>query len=157
LLKPTAATYNYQVNAVYVINALTELGITATLNEVQKEETTVFEVQVDEHNLAKAITAIETMQVDDSVADADSEGYLKDHEEWSDRMYDPGYYTGGRIPHFYLDKQNWKFFAPYFLFGGLVSGYAIFKEQSIISIEFLMWTVLYVFVGASMYRQLKKK
>jgi len=35
--------------------------------------------------------------------------YLKDLKEWQDHQYDPGYYLGGRIPHYIKSPGNRKF------------------------------------------------
>jgi hypothetical protein len=40
------------------------------------------------------------LELDDSEVTPDSKGYLDAHEEWNSQIHNPGYYTGGKIPHF---------------------------------------------------------
>jgi hypothetical protein len=34
---------------------------------------------------------------------------IREYVEWTDHQYDPGYYTGGRIPPYYLGKRPNRF------------------------------------------------
>ncbi len=140
----------------FVSQKLRENGLNSVMKDEPNEELP-FQVLVKENDLEKAIILIEKLEIVESDLDPESEGYLNGHYEWNDTMYNPGYYTGGKIEHWIYNKDNWKYFAPIYLASGIgLIGMLIF---GFIDIDFvsILWILIYLFVGASMIWQLKNR
>ncbi len=151
-----ASSYKFGSNALFVSQKLRENG----LNSIIKDEPNAdypFQVLVTENDLETAKPLIEKLKIIETDLDPESEGYLSGYNEWNDKMYDPGHYTGGKIEHWFYNKDIWKYIAPIYLLGGTgVIGMVIFGNMSI-SFETGMWVTLYLFVGGSMLWQLKNR
>ena len=151
-------SFKYSSNAIYVINELHKKGITAEINEQVNSKKKLFEIMVSNDNALKAKAYIDKMEIDDSYVDSSSEGYIEGMSEWSEHMYDPGHYTGGKTPHYLFDKSNWKLFAPLYLVSGAILFYLIFStEFELNDLETILYSALSVVVGISMYWQLSKR
>ncbi|MFZ4740253.1 MAG: hypothetical protein ACOYLE_03735 [Bacteroidales bacterium] len=141
-----------------MVESLSKLGILARINELTISQNISFEIFVTKRDALKAKEFIDKMEIDDSPVDPASDGYIMEYQEWTDKMYDPGNYTGGKTPHFLLDKSNWKFLAPYFLFGGLLLVYLMIKNGfESFDFETFLFSGLYIIAGISMIWQIKKK
>ena len=152
------ATFKYDSNALYVVESLRKSGISAKINELTISNDILFEIFVAKRDALKAKEFIDKMEIDDSLVDPASEGYIREYQEWADKMYDPGNYTGGKTPHFLLDKSNWKYFAPYFLFGGLLLVYLMIRNGfESFDFETFLFAGLYIIAGISMMWQIKKR
>ena len=143
-------SYRYAANAHYVVQALKAEGIEATFVSQDGDES-LFDVQVAEADLSKAQTILESLEIDDSSVPDDGDDYVTGMSEWSDNMYDPGHYTGGKTPHFLLARSNWKFFAPVYLIAGAGLIYVLLDNQDE---EFdamsWVWALVLLLVGGMM-------
>ncbi|MCF8299015.1 MAG: hypothetical protein K9J13_15815 [Saprospiraceae bacterium] len=154
----TVAKYKYEVNAIFVVDNLKKLGIEASVNQLQSGDTILFEVKVKDEDSYKAEIEIKKMDIDDSIVDPDSEGYLDGVKEWNNNVYNPGHYTGGNIPHYLKDKSMWKYAAPFFLLCALCFGYILIDDGfKFMDYESLIFMILLLVVGISMIWQLRKK
>jgi len=151
-------TLQYSSNAYFLVESLDKIGIQAKVVEQSKLQNTIYDIFVSSTDILRAKELIKELDIDDSPVDSDSVGYLEGYQEWSEKMYDPGYYTGGKTPHYLKDKSNWKFIIPYLLLGGFLLMYQLIVN-GIESFDFgtFLFAGLYIFAGISMTRQLKKK
>ncbi|MEM9650008.1 MAG: hypothetical protein AAF969_16135 [Bacteroidota bacterium] len=150
-----ASSYKFGSNALFVSQKLRENGLNSVMKDEPHEELP-FQVLVTENDLQKAITLIEKLKIVESDLDLESEGYLTGHNEWNDKMYDPGHYTGGKIEHWIYNKDIWKYIAPIYLISGIgILGMLLFGFMDI-NFDSILWIAIYLFVGASMLWQLKK-
>ncbi len=149
--------FDFEINALYAAGILSNLGINTVLEEKMEQDERKFLLKVNEDVADKATSELDKIDFDET-CNPESDGAIEGYNEWSDRMYDPGYYTGGRIPRFLLDKTNWKFFAPLYLASGLIMLYFMLRNaEDGLDLETLLWCGLFVFAGYSMLRQLKKR
>ena len=149
-----ASSFKFGSNALFVSQKLRANGLNSIVKD-EPNEVYSFQVLVKERDLEAAISLIEKLEIVESDLDPESEGYLAGHNEWNDKTYDPGHYTGGKIEHWIYNKDIWKYIAPIYLISGIgILGMAIF---SFIDFDFgsLLWITIYLFVGASMVWQLK--
>jgi hypothetical protein len=154
----TISTYRYLVNAHFVKGQLLKHNISSELREMSTNEQTVFEILVGKNDLNMAKGIISNLKIDDTEVSSQNEDYLKEYKEWSDNMYNPGHYTGGKIPHFLMDKTNWKFIGPFFFIIGLGLAFIMVRHSSgPINIETAIWIGMYVLAGASMIWQLNRQ
>lgn len=150
------SSYKFGSNALFVSQKLRENGLNSIMKDEPNEELP-FQVLVKENDLDTAITLIEKLEIVESDLDPESEGYLAGHNEWNDKMYDPGHYIGGKIEHWIYNKDIWKYIAPIYLISVIgILGMVIFGNMSI-NTETGIWTALYLFVGGSMIWQLKNR
>ena len=151
-----ASSYKYGSNALFVSQKLRENGLNSIMKDGPNEELP-FQVLVKESDLELAIPLIEKLEIVESDLDPESEGYLAGHNEWNDKMYDPGHYTGGKIEHWIYNKDIWKYIAPIYLISGIgILGMVIFGLMDI-DFDSILWITIYLFVGASMIWQLKNR
>lgn len=150
------SSYKFGSNALFVSQKLRENGLNSIMKDEPNEELP-FQVLVRENDLDTAITLIEKLEIVEYDLDPESEGYLDGHNEWSDKMYDPGHYTGGKIEHWIYNKDIWKYIAPIYLISGIgILGMVIFGFMDI-DFDSILGITIYLFVGASMIWQLKNR
>jgi hypothetical protein len=115
---------------------------------------------VDAKKVSEAKEIVDSLELDDSEISPDSEGYLDAHEEWNNKMYDPGYYTGAKMPHFITKPNSLTrnvFFAVFTIFMPLIFFNAR-KSLDTTSLLFIFIGSLYVIVvGATIWSFLKKR
>ena len=151
-----ASSYKFGSNALFVSQKLREHGVNSFMKD-DPNELLPYQVLVNENELEIAIPIIEKLEIVESDLDPESEGYLAGHLEWNDKMYEPGHYTGGKIEHWFYNKDIWKYIAPIYLISGIgILGMAIFRTTNI-DIDIVIWIVLYLFVGGSMLWQIKDR
>lgn len=155
------ATYKFEVNAIFGKETLEKNGITARIDRVSNKNQDFYNLSVDKNDFENSQNIIADLNLDESPIDPESENYIKDHKEWSTNMYDPGHYTGGRIPHFLLDKSNFIYFAIYFIGFGLLILYVVFRQRNYrFELSNLVFPGIYLLIGISLaiqYRKKKKK
>ncbi|AXP82996.1 hypothetical protein CJ739_3938 [Mariniflexile rhizosphaerae] len=151
-----ASSYKFGSDALFVSQKLRENGLNSIIKD-EPNETLPFQVLVHEGDLDTAIPIIEKLEIVESDLDPESEGYLVGHNEWNDKMYDPGHYTGGNIEHWIYNKDIWKYIAPIHLISGI--GILGLVLLGFIDIDFdsILGITLYLFVGSSMLWQLKNR
>jgi|GEM_PF-5220693 len=148
------AQFQFESNALFVAQQLRQQGISTTITPSENSEKSKYMLEVDAEHLEKAKVILANLTVDESDLDAASEGYLEGHLEWNKKMYDPGHYTGGKIPHYMFNKDIWKYIAPLYLVGGIAALAFIFFSGTHLDVEAFLWIGLYLFVGVSMVWQL---
>lgn len=148
------AQFQFESNALFVAQQLRLAGIGSNITPSTSGEELNFILEVDAEHLENAKIILANLEVDETDLDEASEGYLEGHLEWNKKMYDPGHYTGGKIPHYLFNKDIWKYIAPLYLVGGIAVLAFIFFSGASIDAETLLWIGLYLFVGLSMFWQL---
>ena len=151
------AVFKFEANALFAAEQLQREGIYADFSHYPEADPPGFYLEVDAEYQDPAKRILAKLEVDESALDQDSEGYLDGHMEWSQKMYDPGHYTGGKIPHYLFNKDIWKYIAPLYLVGGIASLAFIFLTGANLEAETFLWIGLYLFVGLSMFWQLSQK
>lgn len=153
----TVSEYIFESNALYVLERLRSSGINSILTQTKSDIKTIYEIKVDASDVDKAKDLIEKSGVDESDADPESEGYLEGNSEWMNKMYDPGYYTGGKVKHWFYNKDNWKYLAPLYIFGGITLILLLVAFGGSYDYVTILSLGLFVFVGVSMIWQLSKR
>ncbi len=153
----TVATYNFESNALYVLERLHSHGINSILTPTESNNRTLYKLKVDTTDFEKAKDLIEKLGVDESDVDPESEGYLESHSEWMNKIYVPGYYTGGKVKHWFYNKDIWKYLAPLYIFGGITLILMLVVFGGSTDYVTVLWIGLYFFVGVSMIWQLSKR
>ena len=151
------AIFKFESNALYAAEQLRQKGIFADLSHYEDADPPGYYLEVDAEYLDPAKRFLANLEVDESALDQEAEGYLDGHIEWNNKMYDPGHYTGGKIPHYLFNKDIWKYIAPLYLIGGLASLAFIYFSGANLEAETFLWIGLYFFVGLSMFWQMRKK
>jgi hypothetical protein len=154
--------YNYLTNFEFAIQALNDANISFQKESADEK----FMLYVNETDKEKALNILDALDLDDTIADENSKGSITDYLEWSDNQYSPGYYLGGKIPHWMLDKKIWKVLGPLCLLSGVGQFYSIlddlkpktdsyFPEDTGLSILFCL---VYLAAGISItYRAFKNQ
>jgi hypothetical protein len=145
------AIYKYEANANF---AKAELGKTGLESEVHKSDEG-FELRTSNPSAATR-EFLESLELDDSFIYSEDFDYLEAHIEWSNKMYDPGHYTGGKIPHFMLDKSKWKYLILIFALDPLILlfGLLVDAEPNGVTLLYILGYGVLVF---SMIWQLKQR
>jgi hypothetical protein len=147
----TVATYTYEANARYAESELKNSGIECET----RESDAGFELRT-EGDVGSTIEILKSMELDESEIDSESVEYIEGYVEWTEKMYDPGHYTGGKMPHYLLDKSNWKFMIPVFALGPILLIFGLVRGAEP-DLESLLMMGLYAFVVFSMIKQLRSK
>lgn len=151
-----ASSYKFGSNALFVSQKLRESGLNTIMKDEPNEEYP-FLILVKENDLETAIQLIEKLEIVESNLDPESEGYLSGHNEWNDKMYEPGYYTGGKAEHWIYNKDIWKYIAPIYLISGIGILVMIVFGFIDVNLDSILWITIYIFIGASMLWQLKNR
>lgn len=120
--------FRYPVNLAFAFDTLSKAGIAAVKNEEQNE------LWVDWQDYERAQFQLRNLNLDDEPISPESEGYIAGYEEWINKQYLPGYFTGTRMPVWFKDKGYWKYFGPgLFLLGLFTLGVIV---QQVIENQF---------------------
>jgi hypothetical protein len=152
-------TINYEANLIYCISELKQLGINCR-STIETSETGIeqYLLYVEESEFDKSKEILNKIKIEDEIIlSDDSEGYVKGHLEWNNKMLDPGYYTGGRMPHYYYGKRNKKFYLYYFIAGGILTIYLSLSSESNKYDNGISIGLFYLVIGIVMFLQLRKK
>lgn len=150
-------TYRNGSNALYVREQLQGHGIVSFIEEIDHKDLK-FKLMVKDEDIGKAAEIVANLDIEDNDESSVSDDYLNGYMEWSVKMYDPGHYTGGKTPHYLLDKSNWKIFGPLFVLFGVTMVY-LFIRKGIAADDWeaLIFALLYLIAGYSMIKQLRKR
>jgi len=136
--------FNYEANLLYTQGILSQ-------NHIVSQSTTdgpfVLLVKPEDHQ--KAITLINTLDIDESDVSEDNDGYIAGYEEWADKRFVNGYFTGGRIPCWMFDKHYAKWFGPVNVITGLFLLYTLTTDAFNISdiLIQLLFCIIYIICG----------
>ena len=147
----TIATYKYEANALYAASQLTRSGV---VSEVMRTEGG-FELRT-EAGLNSTIEFLKALDLDESVVCSEEVDYAEGYVEWTENMYDPGHYTGGKTPHYLLDRSNWKFMILIFSMGILLFIVGLLKGNEL-DLGSLLWMGVYAVAVYGMLQQLRKR
>lgn len=111
--------FRFPVNLSYAFESLVDAGIFCKKSEEQNE------LWVPWEDYERASGLLNEMNLDDEPLSPDSEGYIEGYEEWINKQYLPGYFTGTTRPIWFKDKVYWKYFGPGFFGLGLFIFYII--------------------------------
>ncbi len=98
-----AKNFKFTANLKYVNEYLTSKEIT---HQCDFENNFLF---CKEEEKEKVLILIDELNLDEREVKANDQ-LIKDYEEWDKNMYNPYYFTGGKIPFFLLEKKNFLFF-----------------------------------------------
>lgn len=140
--------FHYPVNLTFAFDALTNAGLVAVKNEELNE------LWVDWQDYEKAQFHLRNLNLDDEPISPDSEGYIEGYEEWINKQYVPGYFTGTRMPVWFKDKSYWKYFGPgLFLLGLFILGVIVQQavEEQFNPSHLVMGTVALAYLAIGFY------
>lgn len=143
--------YQFKANAYF---AQLELGKKQIEVDI-KQDNEGYSLWGDEKIYEQAKQEVEQLALDESEVDPDSKGYVEGHLEWTKKMYDPGHYTGGKIPHFYLDKSNFLTMSISLMGWGCIIIY--FSDGLAYNLHGAISPVAYILIGISLRVQYRKK
>ena len=88
--------------------------------------------------------------------------YIDEHEEWQRHQFDPGHFTGGRIPVWIKNPGNRKGLGSVLLILGLMYGgqtiYTIITAPQLLPSIFLGFaSVIFLLAGITLFRKPRKK
>lgn len=104
-------SFKFQANLMYVAGVLRDEEI-----DYKSEGDKLF-VRSEDH--AKALAIVDKLDLDESPVSDESDGYISDYQEWTDKQYVSGYFTGGKIPYWMNSIVFAKYFGPYLLLIGV--------------------------------------
>lgn len=143
--------YQFKANAYFAQLELEKKQIEVDI----KQDNEGYSLWGDEKIYEQAKQEVEQLALDESEVDPDSKGYVEGHLEWTQKMYDPGHYTGGKIPHFYLDKSNFLTMSIYFMGWGLII--FLMEKNHYHSYGDFIAPFIYLLIGISLRVQYRKK
>lgn len=106
--------FKYEANLLYVQGILSQNHIAFRNNQ---ESPFLVSVKPEDH--AKASGLIKDLNLDESEVNENSDGYIAGYEEWADKRFVNGYFTGGNIPRWMFDKKYARWFGPVNMITGL--------------------------------------
>ena len=141
--------FRFPVNLSYAFESLVDAGIFCKKSEEQNE------LWVPWEDYERASGLLNEMNLDDEPLSPDSEGYIDGYEEWINKQYLPGYFTGTTRPIWFKDKVYWKYFGPGFLLlglfiFGLIVQMALEDNFSLSSVVMGVVATAYVAIGYNM-------
>src|SRR5476651_1353411 len=86
-------SFKFQANLLFAESVLQQKKI-----PFESEGDILFKLFVKEEDYSKALEVINNLNLDESEVDPESDGYIAGYEEWADKRYVNGYFTGGVIP-----------------------------------------------------------
>lgn len=116
--------FKYQANLLYVETVLSKNGIS-----FQSNEGAPFVLSVHPKDKNQASALITDLNLDESEVDENNEGYIAGYEEWADKRFVNGYFTGGKIPYWMFDKRYARWYGPVNVISGLFLLYMISSDD----------------------------
>ena len=141
--------FKFSANLEFVENFLKEKNLTYFADY---DQLTLSCENKDKDNILKWI---KNLNLDENDVEINEE-LIKDYEEWDKNMYNPYYFTGGKVPFFYYYKKNF----PFIIFTILIIPF-IYLIYMIIdggwevdfSLENIFFIIFYLFVAISIIIQ----
>ncbi|MFI2741248.1 hypothetical protein ACG2LH_00800 [Zhouia sp. PK063] len=153
----TIYTSTFEANALYIAEKLHDSEIDFLLKQVTSDSMVVYTIEIDAAYIEKANHLLQEINLDETEVHPESEGFLNGHIEWTQNMYNPGYYTGGKIPHYLYNKDVWKYLIPIFSISIIFPIVMIIIFQATFDLETMLMIGVYLFVVISMIWQLRKR
>jgi len=142
-------SFKFQANLMYVASILRDEEI-----DYKSEDDKLF-VRSEDH--AKALAIIDKLDLDESPVSDENDGYIASYEEWTDKQYVSGYFTGGKIPYWMNSKVYAKYVGPYLLLIGIFLIWHWDFSMSIGDIVPLLFLSVYFICGILLTYQAYKK
>ena len=112
--------FKYEANLLYTQGILSQNGIS-----FQTDETDPLSLLVKPEDHQKAAALVQGLNLDESEVNEENDGYIAGYEEWADKRFVNGYFTGGKIPLWMFDKRYARWFGPVNIISGLFLLYMI--------------------------------
>ena len=151
-------TFNFEVNADFAKELLSQHGINATIEEINEAGDKRFVLITDDKSKERALIEIKKMNLDDAPIHKDSKGYFEGAIDWLEHMYSPAYFLGFKTPRYYSTKKNWILFTSFFLILGLIMLIGnLTVDNETLNFKSLIFILLYLFLGLSVIWRLSEK
>lgn len=141
--------FKFVSNLEYVHSILDEQNIPHSI------DTENLSLYSDDFHKTKIIQIINDLNLDENDVEID-DSVLEGYQEWNKNMYNPGYYTGGKIPFFYQDKKFYLVYGFTALIGGLVYLIEYVNRESFSSSTFWILLLIILLISGSMFYQYYK-
>lgn len=112
--------FKYEANLLYTETLLKEHHIT-----FESKHDTPFRLFVKPEEYEKASTLINNLELDEREVSEESEAYIAGYEEWAEKRFVNGYFTGGTIPRWMFEKKYALWFGPVNIITGLFILYTL--------------------------------
>ncbi|TXF79395.1 hypothetical protein [Chryseobacterium sp.] len=143
------ASFKFSSNLQFVSSILKDKGIR---HETDYEKNCLL-ADISNKEIIKEI--INTLNIDEndiSIEDDTLQGY----REWNQNMYNPGYYTGGKVPFFTIDTNNYLMYGFVTLVSGLACLIEVLNSKNFSKTFFWMSVILICGISGSMFYQYYK-
>jgi hypothetical protein len=139
-------SFKYEANLLYTESFLAEHHI-----PFESQHEAPFQLLVKPEDYNKASTLVKSLDLDESLVDEESDGYIDGYQEWADKRYVTGYFTGGVIPRWMFEKKYAVWFGPVNIITGLFMLYTLSDiEFSLGLLVPLLLYSAYLFCGVLM-------
>jgi len=112
-------------------------------------------ISSDELERKKILQIIEDLQLDENEVEIDPY-ILEGYEEWDKNMYNSGYYTGGKIPFFQNDTNNYLMYGYLTLISGIAGLIEILNNKKFNRNAFWISVVVIITISGSLFYQYYK-
>lgn len=112
-------------------------------------------LSAEEDEKSKILKIINDLNLDENEVKVD-ENVLEGYKEWDKNLYNVGYYTGGKIPSFMNDKNNYLTYGFLILVTGLVCLVQIVNSKDFSKTLFWIFIILILSISFSMFYQYYK-
>ena len=112
-------------------------------------------ISSDELERKRILQIIEDLKLDENEVEIDPY-ILEGYEEWDKNMYNSGYYTGGKIPTFLNDTNNYLMYGYLTLISGTAGLIEILNSKKFNRNAFWISVVVIITISASLFYQYYK-
>lgn len=141
--------FTFVSNLEYVHSILNEQNI---LHSIDLEN---LSISSDEIERNKILQIIEDLKLDENEVEIDPY-ILQGYEEWDKNMYNLGHYTGGKVPSFTNDINNYLMYGFITLVSGLACLIEILNSENFSRTFFWVFVIIILGISGSIFYQYYK-
>lgn len=108
-----------------------------------------------ENDQDEALKIIGSLQLDENEVEIDEQA-IEGYKEWNENMYNPGHFTGGKMPFFQIDNNNYLTLGFVTLISGLIALIQLVNDNSFSKTAFWISFGVIVLISGSLFYQYYK-
>jgi len=116
-------SFKFQANLLFAESVLQEKKI-----PFKSKGGALFKLFVKEEDYSRALEVIYNLNLDESEVDPESDGYIAGYEEWADKRYVNGYFTGGVIPRWMYSKVYAQYYGIFIIASSIFYFFVILND-----------------------------
>ncbi len=116
--------FNYEVNLQFAVEELEKRKIPYKIETENKKLTLLVEKQ----NMRKVKNLLKELNLDDKLVSDDSNGQIKEFNNWVDNQYNPWYNIGGKLQSWEMSKKFLRVLGPFLLVSASLIFYSVIKD-----------------------------